>query len=72
MGASLCGLPLPLFHARGQRIGVDDVDVVGGAREGDEEVAGAVAQDFVGFDQNDRIELETLGCVGGQKGDTLG
>ena len=60
VASSLCGHRLPLFHAGGQRGGVDDVDVVGGASQGDKQVADAVAHDFAGLDQDDRIELQAL------------
>ncbi len=38
--------------------------VVGSAREGDEEVADAVTEDFRGFDEDDRVKLEALGGHG--------
>ena len=40
-------LLLPLFHAGGQGSAVDDVHVVGGAGEGDEKVADAVAEGLI-------------------------
>ena len=48
----------------GQGSAVDDVHVVGGAGEGDEQVADAVAEDLRGLDEDDGVKLEALGGDG--------
>ena len=51
---------------------MDDVNVVGSARQGDKQVADAVAHDLTGFHEDDGVKLEPLRRIGGQQGDALG